>query len=89
MYFLCKVPLPSFQVQVSIGERMLVGLATGTAIFLTPLPSPPVPTITAGNSWSDERRLLEVQKTLSETVKRNREIYHLKPLPVSIACAFF
>ncbi|XP_034253610.1 C2 domain-containing protein 5 isoform X1 [Thrips palmi] len=69
------------KVQVSIGERMLVGLATGTAMFLTPLPSPPVPTITAGNSWSDERRLLEVQKTLSETVKRNREIYHLKSLP--------
>lgn len=68
------------KVQVSIGERMLVGLATGTAMFLTPLPSPPVPTITAGNSWSDERRLLEVQKTLAETVKRNREIYHLKPL---------
>ncbi|KAJ1532358.1 hypothetical protein ONE63_000960 [Megalurothrips usitatus] len=68
------------KVQVSIGERMLVGLATGTAMFLTPLPSPPVPTITAGNSWSDERRLLEVQKTLAETVKRNREMYQLKPL---------
>ncbi|KAK3931805.1 C2 domain-containing protein 5 [Frankliniella fusca] len=68
------------KVQVSIGERMLVGLATGTAMFLTPLPAPPVPTITAGNSWSDERRLLEVQKTLAETVKRNREIYQLKPI---------
>lgn len=68
------------RVQVSIGERMLVGLATGTAMFLTPLPAPPVPTITAGNSWSDERRLLEVQKTLAETVKRNREIYQLKPI---------
>ena len=67
------------KVQVSIGERMLVGLATGTAMFLSPLPSPPVPTITAGNSWSDERRLLEVQRTLAETVKRNREIYQLKP----------
>lgn len=75
-------PIHPFQVQVSIGERMLVGLATGTAMFLTPLPSPPVPTITAGNSWSDERRLLEVQKTLAETVKKNREIYQLKPVLV-------
>ncbi|XP_068082905.1 C2 domain-containing protein 5 [Anabrus simplex] len=69
------------KVQVSIGERMMVGLATGTAVFLSPLPSPPIPKVSAGNSWSDERKLVEVQKQIQEAVKKNREIYQLKPVP--------
>jgi uncharacterized protein YbjQ (UPF0145 family) len=68
------------KVQVSIGERMLVGLATGTAVFLTPLPTPPVPKVSAGNSWDDDKKLAEIQKLLQDTVKKNREIYQLKPV---------
>jgi hypothetical protein len=70
------------KVQVSIGERMLVGLATGTAVFLTPLPMPPVPKVSAGNSWDDDKKLAEIQKLLQDTVKKNREIYQLKPVIV-------
>jgi len=58
---------------------MLVGLATGTAVYLTALPPPPVPTITAGNSWKDDTKLAQVQRTIQEAVKRNRELYRLKP----------
>ena len=72
------------KVQVSIGERMLVGLATGTAVFLTPLPMPPVPKVSAGNSWDDDKKLAEIQKLLQDTVKKNREIYQLKPVIVSM-----
>jgi len=72
------------KVQVSIGERMLVGLATGTAVFLTPLPTPPVPKVSAGNSWDDDKKLAEIQKLLQDTVKKNREIYQLKPVIVSM-----
>jgi hypothetical protein len=61
---------------------MLVGLATGTAVFLTPLPMAPVPKVSAGNSWADDKKLAEIQKLLQDTVKRNREIYQLKPLLV-------
>jgi len=40
--FVCnRLVFLGLKVQVSIGERMLVGLATGTAVFLTPLPMPP------------------------------------------------
>nr|CAD7197820.1 unnamed protein product [Timema douglasi] len=68
------------RVQVQIGEKMLVGLATGTAVFLTPLPPPPVPKVSAGNSWTDEKKLAEIQKQLLDTVKKNRETYQLKPI---------
>nr|CAD7424059.1 unnamed protein product [Timema monikensis] len=70
----------TLQVQVQIGEKMLVGLATGTAVFLTPLPPPPVPKVSAGNSWTDEKKLAEIQKQLLDTVKKNRETYQLKPI---------
>jgi hypothetical protein len=75
--------LHGLQVQVSIGEKMLVGLATGTAAFLTPLPMPPIPKVSAGNSWADDKKLAEIQKLLQDTVKKNRDIYQLKPLIVS------
>jgi hypothetical protein len=71
-------------VQVSIGEKMLVGLATGTAIYLTPLPMPPIPKVSADNSWADDKKLTEIQKLLQDTVKKNREIYQLKPLIVRL-----
>lgn len=57
---------------------MLIGLATGTAIFLTALPNPPIPKISAGNSWKDNKKLSEMQKQLQETVKKNRDLYQLK-----------
>ncbi|XP_023709422.1 C2 domain-containing protein 5 isoform X2 [Cryptotermes secundus] len=68
------------KVQVSIGEKMLVGLATGTAVYLTPLPMPPVPKVSADNTWADDKKLTEIQKLLQDTVKKNREVYQLKPL---------
>lgn len=61
---------------------MLVGLATGTAVYLTPLPMPPVPKVSADNSWTDDKKLTEIQKLLQDTVKKNREMYQLKPLIV-------
>jgi len=79
-----KLVFFGLKVQVSIGERMLVGLATGTAVFLTPLPTPPIPKVSAGNSWNDDKKLAEIQKLLQDTVKKNREIYQLKPVIVSM-----
>ena len=74
---------------MSIGERMLVGLATGTAVFLTPLPTPPVPKVSAGNSWDDDKKLAEIQKLLQDTVKKNREIYQLKPVIVRMSFTLY
>ncbi|XP_063980326.1 uncharacterized protein LOC135164172 isoform X2 [Diachasmimorpha longicaudata] len=67
------------KVQVSIGERLVIGMAVGTAVFLTALPIPSIPKIASGNSWHNEEQLAEIQKNLIETVKKNREYYRLKP----------
>ncbi|XP_075146095.1 C2 domain-containing protein 5 isoform X2 [Haematobia irritans] len=68
------------RVQVSIGERMLALVATGTALFITALPVPQVPKIVAGNSWTDKQKLNELQKKLQETFERYQDIYQLRPL---------
>lgn len=66
--------------QIAIGEKMMALIATGTAVYLTALPPPSVPKIVAGNSWNDMAKLKELQKSLQDTVERNREIYQLKSL---------
>ncbi|XP_047101853.1 C2 domain-containing protein 5 isoform X1 [Schistocerca piceifrons] len=68
------------KVEVAIGEKMMIALATGTAIFLSPLPVPPIPKISCANPWTDEKRLNEIQKSIVETVKKNRDLYQLKNL---------
>lgn len=66
------------KVALAVGERMIVLVATGTAVFLTCLPSPKVPKIVAGNSWTDSAKLEELQKTVQETQERNKEIFQTK-----------
>ncbi|CAB0035264.1 unnamed protein product [Trichogramma brassicae] len=67
------------KIQVSIGERLVIGMAVGTAVYLTALPAPSLPQINTGNSWHDEEQLAEMQKSLVDTVKKNMEYYQLKP----------
>nr|XP_012146468.1 PREDICTED: C2 domain-containing protein 5 isoform X6 [Megachile rotundata] len=68
------------KLQVSVGERLIIGMAVGTAVFVAALPTPSIPQIASGNSWHKEEQLAEIQKTLVETVKQNREFYRLKPV---------
>lgn len=75
------------KVEVAIGEKMMIGLATGTAIFLSPLPVPPIPKISCANPWTDEKRLTEIQKNIVETVKKNRDLYQLKNLVEPDTCS--
>ncbi|XP_071574192.1 C2 domain-containing protein 5 isoform X2 [Temnothorax nylanderi] len=70
------------RLQVSVGERLIIGMAVGTAVYLTALPPPTIPQIASGNSWH-EGQLGEMQKSIVETVKRNREFYRLKPIGVN------
>jgi hypothetical protein len=65
---------------VTVGERMLALLATGTAVYLSALPAPLVPLIVPGNQWSDSDKLAELQRSLQDTVEKNRELYELKTL---------
>ncbi|XP_053697644.1 C2 domain-containing protein 5 isoform X2 [Sabethes cyaneus] len=66
------------KVSVAVGERMMALVATGTAVYLSALPAPTVPKLLAGNSGADVDKLNELQKTICNTVERNREFSHLK-----------
>lgn len=72
------------RLQVSVGERFIIGMAIGTAIYLTALPPPTIPQIASGNSWHNEEQLGEMQKSIVEMVKKNREFYRLKPIGVNV-----
>ncbi|XP_050454460.1 C2 domain-containing protein 5 isoform X2 [Cataglyphis hispanica] len=71
------------KLQVCVGERFIIGMAVGTAIYLTALPPPTIPQIASGNSWHNEEQLAEMQKSIVETVKKNREFYRLKPIGIN------
>lgn len=65
------------KIRISIGEKMLIGIATGTAMFLTLLPSPLLPKLVSDRN-SDEKKLDDLKKLMRDTVKKNKEIYQLK-----------
>lgn len=65
-------------VQVTVGDKMMALIATGTAVYLAALHPSVVPKIVAGNSWNDSaEKLADLQKTIQATVERNRETYQL------------
>ena len=50
----------------------------GTAVYLAALHPPVVPKIVAGNSFNEStEKLAELQKTIQNTVEKNRETYQL------------
>lgn len=65
------------KLRISIGERTLIGSATGTAVFLSPLPAPSLPKLVCD---ADDRKIAYLQKSLHDIVKKNIEIYQLKPV---------
>ncbi|XP_060536956.1 C2 domain-containing protein 5 isoform X2 [Cylas formicarius] len=67
----------SLNIRISIGEKMLIGVATGTAIYLSSLP-PPVLPLLVSDRVSDEKIVAGLQEMLNETIKKNREIYEIK-----------
>lgn len=65
-------------VQVTVGDKMMALIATGTAVYLSALHPSVVPKIVAGNSWNDSSdKLAELQKSIQTTVEKNRETYQL------------
>lgn len=67
------------RVRITIGEKLLIGIATGSAVYLLSLPAPTLPKLVAGNGTPDADKILEMQNLLTETMKKNKEIYELKP----------
>ena len=65
-------------VQVTVGDKMMALIATGTAVYLSALHPSVVPKIVAGNSWNESaEKLAELQKSIQTTVEKNRETYQL------------
>lgn len=57
---------------------MIAAVTSGTAMYLEALPTPSVPTITPGETWSQDNKLSSLLKGLQDTVKKNREFYQVK-----------
>lgn len=75
------------RITMSIGERMMALIGTGTGVYLPALPSPTIPKIVQGNSWTNSEKIHELNRSLEEAVSRNREIYQLKVYGVSKSLA--
>ncbi|XP_056645084.1 C2 domain-containing protein 5 isoform X1 [Diorhabda sublineata] len=63
--------------RITVGEKMMIATAAGTAIYLSSLPSPSVPKLVSDEN-SDDAKLVLLQRQLNETVKKNREIYQIE-----------
>ncbi|XP_014465155.1 C2 domain-containing protein 5 isoform X1 [Alligator mississippiensis] len=69
------------RIQISVGENMLVGLASATGVYLTALPTPGGIQI-AGKTPNDgtyEQHISHMQKKINDTIAKNKEIYEINP----------
>ncbi|RXM34742.1 C2 domain-containing protein 5 [Acipenser ruthenus] len=73
------------RIQISVGENMLVGLASATGVYLTALPTPGGIQI-AGKTPSDityEQHISNMQKKINDTIAKNKELYEITPPEMS------
>ncbi|XP_039203292.1 C2 domain-containing protein 5 isoform X11 [Crotalus tigris] len=69
------------RIQITVGETMLMGLASATGVYLAALPTPGGIQI-AGKTPSDatyEQHISHVQKKINDTIARNKELYEINP----------
>ncbi|XP_069019672.1 C2 domain-containing protein 5 isoform X10 [Embiotoca jacksoni] len=68
-------------IQISVGENMLLGLASATGVYLTALPAPggiQIAGKTPGD-LSNEHHILTIQKRINDTITKNKELYQINP----------
>ncbi|XP_032439597.1 C2 domain-containing protein 5 isoform X12 [Xiphophorus hellerii] len=68
-------------IQISVGENMLLGLASATGVYLTALPAPGGIQI-AGKTSGDlnnEQHIQSIQKRINDTIAKNKELYQINP----------
>ncbi|XP_033017713.1 C2 domain-containing protein 5 isoform X9 [Lacerta agilis] len=69
------------RIQITVGETMLMGLASATGVYLTALPSPGGIQI-AGKTPNDatyEQHVSHMQKKINDTIAKNKELYDINP----------
>ncbi|XP_014900244.1 C2 domain-containing protein 5 isoform X13 [Poecilia latipinna] len=68
-------------IQISVGENMLLGLASATGVYLTALPAPGGIQI-AGKTSGDlnnEQHIQSIQKRINDTIAKNKELHQINP----------
>ncbi|KAM7002315.1 C2 domain-containing protein 5 isoform 12-T12 [Tautogolabrus adspersus] len=68
-------------IQISVGENMLLGLASATGVYLTALPAPggiQIAGKTPGD-LSNEHHMSTIQKRINDTIAKNKELYQINP----------
>ncbi|XP_067276127.1 C2 domain-containing protein 5 isoform X11 [Pseudorasbora parva] len=69
------------RIQISVGETMLLGLASATGVYLTALPSPGGIQV-LGKTPSDityEQHISNMQKKINDIIAKNKELYEINP----------
>ncbi|XP_075998130.1 C2 domain-containing protein 5 isoform X2 [Genypterus blacodes] len=69
------------RIQISVGENMLLGLASATGVYLTALPAPggiQIAGKTPGD-LSNEHHILTIQKRINDTITKNKDLYQINP----------
>ncbi|XP_038621557.1 C2 domain-containing protein 5 isoform X12 [Tachyglossus aculeatus] len=69
------------RVQITVGENMLMGLASATGVYLTALPTPGGIQIggKTPNDGSYEQHISHMQKKINDTIAKNKELYEINP----------
>ncbi|XP_065577802.1 C2 domain-containing protein 5-like isoform X2 [Artemia franciscana] len=65
-------------VAVSIGDKQLIGVATGTALYLSSLPPSRPPTLSGTGSKEDQLKVAQLSKKLMEYLIESREFYGIE-----------
>ncbi|NXU58924.1 C2CD5 protein, partial [Turnix velox] len=69
------------KIQITVGENMLMGLASATGVYLAALPMPGGIQI-AGKTPNDgtyEQHISHMQKKINDTIAKNKELYEINP----------
>ncbi|XP_025922707.1 C2 domain-containing protein 5 isoform X9 [Apteryx rowi] len=69
------------RIQITVGENMLMGLASATGVYLAALPTPGGIQI-AGKTPNDgtyEQHISHMQKKINDTIAKNKELYEISP----------
>ncbi|XP_074213554.1 C2 domain-containing protein 5 isoform X10 [Camelus bactrianus] len=73
------------RIQISVGENMLMGLASATGVYLAALPTPGGIQIAGKtpNDGSYEQHISHMQKKINDTIAKNKELYEINPPEMS------
>ncbi|KAM6162434.1 C2 domain-containing protein 5 isoform 16-T16 [Erethizon dorsatum] len=73
------------RIQITVGENMLMGLASATGVYLAALPTPGGIQIAGKtpNDGSYEQHLSHMQKKINDTIAKNKELYEINPPELS------